>query len=433
MPAIRPRLPIALPIALLLAAALLLALRGIFPGHCAAAPAACGDGALLAASPSAAPPAGPAAQPPPAMPRLHRPMANRNRNIPTSPRRRPDGAKWRIAYVASGEHYNYQRILRVIVDGLQALGWLSVPPIPDGLSDRETWEFLASNTHSDVLEFVADAWWSPGNFDNSRRPAMRQAIAERLNERHDIDLIVAMGTLAGQDMVALGAPVPTIVASTSDAVAAHIVKSAKDSGLDNLFVHIYPERYARQLRLFYDTVPFKTLGLVYENTQEGRIFSAVDAIERLAGELGFTLVHCDARAQGLDADTAVRNVVACYRETSAQVDAVYVSTHIGITPLTIGRVAQVLREAKVPSFSMHGSEDVRHGILMSLAQSDHTALGLFFAETIARIFNGAQPRQLKQIWRDPATIALNLETARVIGFDPPVDVLLAADEVYEAR
>ena len=52
---------------------------------------------------------------------------------------------------------------------------------------------------------------------------------------------------------------------------------------------------------------------------------------------------------------------------------------------------------------------------------------------MARIFNGAKARELSQVWIDPAKIALNLQTARIIGFDPPVDILLAADEVYEAR
>lgn len=417
------------PPLVLLLVAILLALCGATLAYCIGAPPACVDDPQVTPAPLAES-AAPAA---PAMPRLHRQMANGNLDVPTAPRRRPDGAKWRIGYVASGEHPNYQRTVRVIIDGLQALGWLHIAPIPEGLTDHEIWQFIATNTRSDVLEFVGDACWIPASFDNHLRPALRQAIAYRLREQQDLDLIIAMGTLAGQDMVTLGAPVPTIVASTSDAIAAHIVKSPKDSGLDNLFVHIYPERYARQLRLFHDTVPFKTLGLVYENTREGRIVSAVDAIERLASELDITLVRCDARAEGLDRETALHNVVACYREISAQVDAVYVTTHIGITPLNVGRVSQVLRAAKVPSFSMHGAEDVRNGILMSLAQSDHTALGLFFAEAIARIFNGAKPRQLRQIWRDPATIALNLETARVIGFDPPVDVLLAADEVYEAR
>jgi ABC-type uncharacterized transport system substrate-binding protein len=96
-------------------------------------------------------------------------------------------------------------------------------------------------------------------------------------------------------------------------------------------------------------------------------------------------------------------------------------------------VAEILRQARVPSFSMLGSEEVKHGLLLSLAQADYSYVGLFYAETMARIFNGAKPRDLSQVWIDPAKIALNLETARVIGFDPPVDILLAADEVYEAQ
>ena len=45
----------------------------------------------------------------------------------------------------------------------------------------------------------------------------------------------------------------------------------------------------------------------------------------------------------------------------------------------------------------------------------------------------AQAAPATQVWVDPAKIALNLETARLIGFEPTVDMLLAADEVYETR
>src|SRR5690606_31857906 len=120
-----------------------------------------------------------------------------------------------------------------------------------------------------------------------------------------------------------------------------------------------------------------------------------------------------------------------YQQLADQdVDAVYVTTHRGVNASSIAPLAQILEKAKIPSFSMAGSSEVRQGILLSLAQADLSYVGLFHAETIARVFNGAKPRQLSQLWVDPPKIALNLGTARIIGFDPPVDILLAADEVY---
>jgi ABC-type uncharacterized transport system substrate-binding protein len=353
--------------------------------------------------------------------------------FPTKPTPRPDGKKWRIGYFESGDYSEYPRTLRVTVDGLQKLGWITVPAIPDGLNGQQMWTFLAENARSDALEFVRDAWWQPGNFDAARRPAVREAIRQRLAEKHDLDLIIAMGTWAGQDMANMGAPVPTIVGSTSDAIGSRITRSAQDSGLDNLHARVQPERYQRQVRLFHEIVPFKRLGLVYEDSPEGRTYSAVEAVEQVAREQGFDVLTCDAPSNGIAAEAATRNAVECYAKLAPQVDAVYVTVHRGVTPASVDTIAEILRQARVPSFSMLGSEEVKHGLLLSLAQADYSYVGLFYAETMARIFNGAKPRELSQVWIDPAKIALNLETARVIGFDPPVDILLAADEVYETQ
>jgi ABC-type uncharacterized transport system substrate-binding protein len=353
--------------------------------------------------------------------------------FPTKPAAKPDGGKWRIGYFESGDYSEYPRTLRVTVEGLQKLGWLTLPAMPNGLNGRQMWEFLADNARSDTLEFVRDAWWQPGNFDATQRPAVRDAIKQRLSGRRDIDLIIAMGTWAGQDMAAMGTPVPTIVASTSDAIGARIARSAQDSGQDNLHARVQPERYQRQVRLFHEIVPFKRLGLVYEDSPEGRTYSAVEAVEQVAREQHFEVLFCNAPSNGVPAEVATRNAMECYARLAPQVDAAYVTVHRGVTPASIDTVAEILRQARVPSFSMLGSEEVKHGLLLSLAQADYSYVGLFYAETMARIFNGAKPRDLSQVWIDPAKIALNLETARVIGFDPPVDILLAADEVYEAQ
>ncbi|HUH59402.1 MAG TPA: ABC transporter substrate binding protein [Candidimonas sp.] len=354
--------------------------------------------------------------------------------FPTEPIAKPDGARWRLGYVESGDYNDYPLTLAEIVDGLQSLGWLRMPqPRPEGLGGKDLWNWLAKHTESTTLEFVPDAYWQPGNFDAAQRAPMREAIARRLNDRRDIDLMIAMGTWAGQDMRALGPMVPTIVGSTSDPVAAGISDSAQDSGRDNLHARIEPERYERQVRLFREIVPFKTLGIVYEDSHEGRTYAAVPAVEQVGRELGFTVEHCHAVSSSVSTEAATRNALACYEKlANAHVGGVYVTTHRGVTKDSIGTIAASLAHAKVPSFSMAGSRDVREGILLSLAQADLSYVGLFHAETIARVFHGAKPRQLSQLWIDPPKIALNLATARRIGFDPPVDILLAADEVYES-
>jgi ABC-type uncharacterized transport system substrate-binding protein len=351
----------------------------------------------------------------------------------TKPTKKPNGQKWRIGYFQSGDYSEYPLTLRVLVNALEQLGWLSIPDIPSHLTGRQTWEFIAVNARSDTLTFVADAYWQPGNFDKHLRPIVKKSISDRLKSRGDIDLMIAMGTWAGQDMASLGAPVPTIVASVSDAIGSHIVASAEDSGLDNLQARVQPERYQRQVRLFHEIIPFKTLGLVYENSLEGSTYAAVPAVEQVARELKFKVLSCNAPSNGIPLEQATRNAVSCYEKLAPQVDAMYVTVHRGLTTEAIGEVAAILRKARVPSFYMLGEEEVKKGLLVSLAQAEHSYIGLFYAETIARIFNGAKPRQLNQIWIDPPKIALNLETARIIGFDPPVDVLLAADEVFEGQ
>lgn len=350
----------------------------------------------------------------------------------TDPVRRPDHKRWRIGYVESGLYAEYPATLRAVTDGLQQLGWLDLPaPMPENINAAALWHWLSQNSRSNYLEFVPDAYWTPGNFDSTKRQAMREHIQARITHKHDIDLLIAMGTWAGQDLRAIGPPVPTIVAAASDPLSSGIIDSVEDSGRPNLHARVEPERYQRQLRLFHDTVPFNTLGVVYANTPTERTYAALGAIKKASASLGFDVVHCYAASSDINAEQAIQNAVNCYQRLADQhVDAVYVTSHRGVTPASIGDIAAILRKAGVPSFSMQGGGDVEKGILLSMNQADMTDVGLFHAEAIAKVFNGAAPRDLNQIWIGPIKISLNLATARLIGFDPPIEVLLAADDIY---
>ena len=142
-------------------------------------------------------------------------------------------------------------------------------------------------------------------------------------------------------------------------------------------------------------------------------------------------MSCFAPFSGVPQEEAESKVAACYEKIASTVDAVYLTVHRGLNAQSLPRVVAALATAQRPSFSMLGESEVKRGVLMSVAQGNYSYVGHFHAETIARIFNGAQPRKLSQVWLAPAKIALNLKVAELIGYDPPVDILLACDEIYQ--
>src|SRR5699024_9355496 len=294
----------------------------------------------------------------------------------------------------------YPLTLRAIMTGLVELGWLQFSqPIPDDLSAEALWKWADKHDEYNYLSFVEDSYWRPGNFESSLRAPTREAIKKRLEQSDDLDLLIAMGTWAGQDMRAIGPPIPTIVASTSDPLSAGIIDSIEDSGVDNLHARIEPERYERQVRLFHDIVPFKTLGIVYEDTEEGRTYTALDAILEVSKERHFEVSHCHASMTTLASEEVIQGAIDCFQKLADKhVDAVYVTTHRGVTKTSIVKIAEILRQAGIPSFSMLGAEDVKQGILLSLANANVNFVGLFHAEAIAKVFNGALPREITQIW-----------------------------------
>lgn len=344
-----------------------------------------------------------------------------------------DGGKWRIGYLEGGQYPDYEVILKTTLRGLVELGWiepLAMPadnnPEPGGF-----WRWLSANAKSRYLEFPADAYHAAGNFDASRRPATRAAVLDRLNGRGDLDLMIAMGTWAGQDLANDEHHVPTVVASTSNPIAARIVASATDSGFDHLHAKVEPDRYVRQVEIFHDVIGFQRLGLVYEDTPEGRTFGGVDEVERVAAQRGFTIIRCLAPFSGVPQAVAEKRVAECYGEIAPKVDAVYITVHRGVTLANLPAILEPVNRLKVPSFSMLGSQEVQRGVLMSISQAGYSYVGRFHAETIAKILNGAKPRELEQRWVAPSKIALNLKTAAAIGYDPPMDILIASDELFD--
>lgn len=344
-----------------------------------------------------------------------------------------NGKKWRVGYYEGGEYIDYQKIFSMTVKGLMELGWIEDVEIPPqkGEQTKELWKWLSENIRSDYIEFVADAHYS-SNWDDALTETMVTDIIDRLNNIQDIDLMIAGGTTAGKELGNDKHSTQTIVISSSDPIGSGIVKSVDDSGYDHLHATVDPFRYERQIRIFYEIIGFQKLGVAYENTDNGRSYAALNDIERVAEEFGFEIVSCYTQDEVPDITVAEESVKQCFQELGEKgVDAIYVTVQNGVNLRSIPELVKIVNSFRIPTFAQSSSEEVKYGFLLSISQAGFKYIGQFHAQTIAKILNGAEPRQLELLFEEPPKIAINLKTAQEIAYDPPIDVLGAVDEIYD--
>ncbi|HWR38976.1 MAG TPA: ABC transporter substrate binding protein [Patescibacteria group bacterium] len=346
----------------------------------------------------------------------------------TAPRQK-NGGKWRIGYYEAGPYPSYTLTFGNIVKALAKLGWLdNVDACPFDSDSRTIWQWLGTHSVSQYLEFPPDAYYSYNDEEALHGP-VRESLLRRLTETTDLDLMLALGTLAAQDLANDRHGVPVMVFSVSNAVKAGIVVSEEDSGRNHVWSHVEPDRYKRQVELFYDIFHFKKLGIVYEDTIAGRSYAALDDVEDLARERGFEIVRAFYDDSVLDPDLYHQNLLEAYRQVATEADAFYLTPYTRLQNERLGDILTPLVAKKLPTLSW-SVRLVPHGVLMAVALADFEYIGAFDAENIARVLNGARPRSLNQIFISPPSIVLNLEAADRIRYVPPFPILLAADKIY---
>lgn len=351
------------------------------------------------------------------------------KGYPTTPVKKGE-AKWRIGYLEGGDYDEYHTSIDATIRGLMDLGWIKEKQLPvlQGVTGKSLWEYYSKYLESDYLELVSDGFYS-AEWNPDKRKKNKTEFLLRLNEKKDLDIAIAMGTWAGIDLSQGNPHTPIIVLAVNDAVASKIIPDIYNSG--NAFIHarVDPDRYERQIRIFHTLIGFKTIGMIYRDDIEGRSYAAIDKVIKVARERGFTIQKCFLDESAEQADDEKR-LIQCFKTLAASVDAIYVTGQKAVNPDTIPVLAAIAREAKIPTFSQSGSEDVKKGLLLSISQAGFKYVGKFYAENIAKILNGAMPGDLNQIFEDPSKIALNLSTARAIDYYPTLDVLSSADEIY---
>lgn len=357
--------------------------------------------------------------------------------------------KFRISIMQSGSYFSYSDVFEGMLKGLMTIGWIkNIPPLMDNFDGYEAYEDgknianilteLSKYDYSDYLIISPDDFFDlRWQNDNVEDPQFQRLISPE----SDIDLIISYGSQMG---AIISKPeefhTPVMVDSISDPIQLGVLASVKDSGKNYLTGVINPEQDIRQIRLFNSVIKFNTLGIIYEDSELGRTYGAVDDIMRLSAEYGFKVIaETDVLPDPEDEEDeaaweeAEARYVAALDRLCPQVDAVYLAIQAGLSGNSLPEIINILDKHKTPSFIMDGKDFVRKGILLGESDSNLISRGIFNAKKIINILKGRNPRELNQVFEHVPHIAINLGTAQKIGYDVPIDIIASADEVFVVR
>jgi ABC-type uncharacterized transport system substrate-binding protein len=273
---------------------------------------------------------------------------------------------------------------------------------------------------------VRDAMFSPG-WDKD--PSVYREKALELMNRSDLDLIIAMGTEATLPLLAVNnGKTPILGMDLDDPRRAGILDENYQPLADNFTTCVTPDRWASMIVYFHHVMRFKRLGVMYHDSLEGRLYSAVDDIKEVARDRGFEVVEYNQ----LDHAESMERCMEGLRYLVAHdVDAFYIGSLNAFdweahdpAPLFT-----YLIKNKIFTFAREGSKLVHLGALMGTSAEQVNDLAEAYASQIIDIFQGKTPKDLVKTMQFDVRVSLNFETAKALGVDFPLDVLISSDEI----
>jgi len=350
-----------------------------------------------------------------------------------------NGKKWRVAYCGMRKSVNHPWNFQSIVYGLQELGWIKLDysfpwPKADQTDTGPMWKWLTTHPeNSPYIEFLVDGYYYTDGSNAKECQKKADQIIERANKRKDIDMIITMGTKAAQSLANDRHRTPIMIFSTTDPIAAGVIKAIDDSGRDHVWAHLYPTRQRRHIEVFHDIFHFKKLGMVYEDTVLGRSFAGLEQAREVAKERNFEII---VRNMAENKDNQVifeKELLRLYNELAGQIDAFYLTIYAARKYERLPHLLKPFYDRNIPIFTQMGIE-VKYGALMSVSDgTDLKGFGRFAAESVVKVFHGEKPRRIPCVYEHPPRILLNMDVCRKIGYRPPFDILLVADDIYSTK
>lgn len=345
------------------------------------------------------------------------------------PIKREDGRKFKMACVDIDPYPETFRMMYYVIENLKADGWIGydmLPFDPDSDSDtKKMLDWLADNAVSEYMEFDRDVHYYTSV---SSEAEIYESLREHIEEKKDVDLILALGTSPSAMIQRFGFDIPLLMYAVSDPIGSGLIESAENSGNKNYWAHVDSSAYSRQMQYYYNTFSFRNIGSVYGD----EIVSGLPEYRRIAQENGFRITEYQLDRGSMDEDQYYAELCAVYEKMIREdgVDAYILNTDVIPDAQQARELMQVFYDADIPVFAQVGSAYVAEGAaLMIVDPRDASGIAPFVSNIIGSVFNGSDPGDLEQVYVSSPYLMLNLNVADEIKYRPPFDMLIACEKI----
>ncbi|MDL2207793.1 hypothetical protein LJB82_03620 [Desulfovibrio sp. OttesenSCG-928-M16] len=316
----------------------------------------------------------------------------------------PQGKVFRIAYLEAGPYWSYDVLFSKIKQNLADLGWGDALSFPEELHYSLGWAEERKGTYE---------------------PRVRDIFA-----RNNFDLLLSFGTEASQTVVKVNpGTVPIVTVSITNPLAANIVPSAMDSGAPNLTAALNTSTGAAMFTVFHHILQFKTLGILYNDSESGKLYSYLDDAKEVGREIGFTVLEHSELSYDETLDECLRGIADLY---SRGAEAIFISNLecVDLQSVNPAPFYDFLEQRNIPTLAADDREQVRHFATLGMMPFDNDEMALFQARQIISILSGTRPGELSMILPFNYRLLINLEAAQRIGLEFPLSMLMSTDEVF---
>lgn len=266
-----------------------------------------------------------------------------------------------------------------------------------------------------------DVQFVPQGFKSAewKRERSRELAAELATDR-SVDMVVALGPWAVEDLLAAGFDRPIVAALRSDPVLEGLVDRQNHPRYDNLAVRVRPNKVRHDLARIATLGTVKKLGVLYFPA-DAEFAAAVSSIDSLARQQGMEVVG----GEGYDRN----GTYAFYKaadELKGKVDALYLGPLWGFDHAKERQFFDRLHLQHMKCFSAEGERPVLRGGMMGGSVETMRTTAAFHVWQTVQIIQGARTSDLMTVMDETPGVVINEYIADLLDVDLPEDIWLRA-------